>query len=476
MVRGNKMTIMAITLIFALSLLSIQAIYAEGAKIDPAKDTGAGRQSKPTGHIVGNRIILNSTMITAEFEGQKPKIKFYYTGDDRNVTRFYVNYKQIIEYEDKNLDGVFQNNESTARFELESARWSHTDLYNVMNGSKVVGIGINFTVETPIHIAGKGGASYDVMIKVVTRIYQNRTTERINRDGKWVNYTINAGEIKTDLLIGNWPFSSSKNKLAFEADLVENILHETKVAHRFEIAEDKNVTKAKSSLNETTLGYSEHRIKPPKNETRINFVGESSNKIHAFFKFVNTAFVTNKTGTYLVNVNSSYLTHGDALRVYISYPYFNGTVEHDPSLGVVGENYPIPQLSIKSLTVDKPTLTEGDSLTATCIIDSVGELNASKVVATVTAPGFEISQPSKTIGTITAGSSETVTFGLKALKAGSYSINVTLTATDADTVSKLVSVNVGVNYLPYIMGTIIAIAAVSGVIAYLKLVRKPRTV
>lgn len=458
---------MIVVVFLLISPTLVTTVFGKG---NP-KDVRAGRQSKPKGYMVQNRIILNSTMITAEFEGQKPKIKFYYTGDDVNVTRFYVNCKRIIEYEDKNLDGAFQNNETIAKFELERVKWNHTNFYNILNESKVVGIGINFTVETPIHIAGRGGKTYDVSIKVVVRMYQNRTVERINHGGKWVNYTLNAGEIKTDLIIGNWPFSSNRNKLAFEVNLVENIPHETSVAHRFEITEDKGVTRARSDLNETALGRVERRIKPPKNETRISFVGESSNRTHAFFKFMNNAFLMNNTGTFLVNVNSSYLTHGDALRIYLSYPYFNGTIEHDPSLGVVGESYPMPQLSIESYVVDKSMLTEGDSLTATCVIDNVGELNASNVVATVNAPGFEPPQPSKTIGTIAAGSSRVVTFNLKALKAGSYSINVTVTASDVERLSKLVSVSVGVDYLPYVMGVVVAIVAVLGVFAYFKMGR-----
>lgn len=66
-----------------------------------------------------------------------------------------------------------------------------------------------------------------------------------------------------------------------------------------------------------------------------------------------------------------------------------------------------------------------------------------------------------------------VTFNLKALKAGSYSINVSATAPGADAVSRLVSVNVGVDYLPYVMGAGIVIIAIVGVFVYFK-VRKPR--
>lgn len=470
MMYWNKFLLISLVLLF-LSATLVTPVFAKG---NP-KDVMAGKQSRPNGQVVGNRLIINSTMITAEFEGQKSQIKFYYTGDDENVTRFYVDYKRIIEYADKNLDGVYQNNESIAKFELESANWNHTAFYNLMNGLKVVGIGINFTVEAPIHIADKGGSNYNVTIKVVTRMYQNRTTEIISRDGKTVAYNITAGEMKTDFIIGNWPFASNKNKLAFEVDLVENIPKETRMQHRFEIAEDKGVTKAKSSLNETAMGQGEHKMNPPRNETRINFVGDQSNKTHAFFKFVNTAFLTNKTGTFLVNVSSSYLTSGDSLRVYLSYPNFNGTIEHDPSIGVVSESYPTPRLNIKSLTVDKLVSSEGDPLTATCTIENVGELNATNVVANITAPGFEISQPTKTIGTITAGSSQTITFNLKALKTGVYILNVTVTASNADSASQTLSLNIGINSLPYIASAIFIILFVLGFSVYWKVIQKPKT-
>lgn len=470
MYLNKKFLLVSLVLLF-LSATLLTPAFAKG---NP-KDVMAGKQSKPDGHVVGNRLVLNSTMITAEFEGQKPKIKFYYTGDDENVTRFYVNYKRIIEYDDKNFDGVYQNNESIAQFELESANWNHTSFYNLMNGSKVVGIGINFTVEAPIHIAGKGGSNYTVTIKVATRMYQNRTAEIVSCAGKTVAYNMTAGEIKTDLIIGNWLFASNKNKLAFEVDLVENIPRETRMQHRFEIAEDKGVTKAKSSLNETAMGQGEHKLSPPRNETRINFVGDQSNKTHAFFKFVNTAFLTNKTGTFLVNVSSSYLTSGDSLRVYLSYPNFNGTIEHDPSIGVVSESYPTPQLNIKSLTVDKPVSSEGDPLIVTCTIENVGELNATNVVATLTASGLEISQPTKTVGTITVGSSQTVTFNLKAINIGVYTINATVTASNTDPISKSLSINVSASSSAYTIFAIVAIVLVVGFAIYWKVIKKPKT-
>ncbi len=466
--KKNALTAILITLLLSSALITI------AAGVENPRGRRHEKPSKPAGTMMGNRILLNSTLITAEFEGQKPKVKFYYTDDRGNVTRFYVNYKRLIEYEDKNYDGAFQKNESVAKFELESAKWNHTNFYNILNRSTVVGIGINFTVETPIHIAGKEGKTYNVTVMVVARMYQNQTTERISRNGKWVNYTLGVGEIKTDFIVGNWPFSQSKNSLAFEVELIENIPKETRGPHHFEIVEDKTRARIKSNTNETALGRAEHRATPPKNETKINFVGDALNRTHAFFRFVNTAFLTNKAGVSLVAVNSSYITDGHALRFYVSYPYFNGTIEHDPSFGVVSENYPIPQLSIKSLIVDKATLTEGDTFTVTCVVDNVGESNASSVVAIMNAPGFETQQPNKSMGTIAAGSSGTVSFSLKTLKAGSYSLNVSVSSPDADIVSKLVSVGVQVNYTPYAVGGVIVVGVGIGALFYFRRVRGPK--
>ncbi len=56
-----------------------------------------------------------------------------------------------------------------------------------------------------------------------------------------------------------------------------------------------------------------------------------------FFQFIASAKVTNDTTkkTEKVPVKASYIEAGAHMRLFISYPYFsNGTLEHDPSIGV----------------------------------------------------------------------------------------------------------------------------------------------
>jgi hypothetical protein len=88
-----------------------------------------------------------------------------------------------------------------------------------------------------------------------------------------------------------------------------------------------------------TLTGTENPIEHPKPIVKINFANQTST-LAGFFRFVSSATVTYSNGTATtVPVKASYIAAGNHMRLFIGYPYFgNGTLVHDPSIGVDASN------------------------------------------------------------------------------------------------------------------------------------------
>ncbi|MDQ1280342.1 MAG: hypothetical protein QG670_1605 [Thermoproteota archaeon] len=133
-----------------------------------------------------------------------------------------------------------------------------------------------------------------------------------------------------------------------------------------------------------------------------------------------------------------------------------------------------PQLSINSLTVDKPVSYVGNSLTATCVVNNTGGEDATDVIVSIVAQGLQVLQSTKTIGTLPTGGSQTVNFDLKAISIGIHDLNVTVTSSNANSTSKTRSINVGSDDLPYILSAALILSAIMGFYLYWKFIKKPK--
>jgi len=97
---------------------------------------------------------------------------------------------------------------------------------------------------------------------------------------------------------------------------------------------------------------SEHEFHPTTDlEQNVEFSSGTltSSTNTGFFKFVKTATVTSLTGVVsTVNVVAAYKGESDKdfgesenfFKLYLAYPYFQGTLTHDPSIGVSGGGLP----------------------------------------------------------------------------------------------------------------------------------------
>ncbi len=276
----------------------------------------------------------NSTFTTgalkAVFEGNQPNIKFSLT-TDAGRTEYDVRFKRLIEFNDTLGMGVFshQNDNIIQMAELDVSNWSPT-YYPIKQGSNTIGIGVNFTNNVPIQ-----GGSNTVSVTLVAKAYNTTHTETVN--GKIL--TVEQAEIKVDVIITNWPFKDeTAPRLALQINL-----HSESGSFETEESDSTHTTNVNSTTN-----TDEHQFKETNSdEQEIRFSGTvGTTGMIGFFRFVNTATI-NKTTT--VPVLASYRGTQESeeggteyeFAVFLSYPKFTGTLEHDPSFGFTSAGIPL---------------------------------------------------------------------------------------------------------------------------------------
>jgi hypothetical protein len=187
--------------------------------------------------------------------------------------------------------------------------------------------------------------------------------------GVGYNYTVAGGsEMKMDIEIGNFPFSTNTSSVALQTMLRENEatgINEPK-RHQYVTRErTRNVT-GNSNANWTTPSGNESRFQNMNGShiQKVDFVDGTTEETQGFFSWLDTAVITWPGGeTETVNVTASYIPTGVGLAVYLAYPYFNdGTLLHDPSIGLIEEANPIVE------TPFDPTLLLGIGIVAVLAI------------------------------------------------------------------------------------------------------------
>lgn len=290
----------------------------------------ADDKREPKGKVETNRIVMSTGILTAVFEGKKPKLTFY----PANTTNEYkLTFKRLIEFNDTNRDETYQKDERVAWTELESAAWTHTAFYNLTGRQRArIGIGINFTYSGQLRIESKGAQPKTVAnatIKFAVKLFQYNLT-----DIKLIGYqgftysALGGAEVKVDVILSGWPFGTEKTpKLALEIQLHSD-------NNQFEV-EEKGGRKP-VNVNQTVA---EERKMDQTNdvEQKIRYLN-ATGKVAGFFKFVRFAIVRFAGELSVVNVYASYTGEQEEgkkeFKIFLAYPKFAGTLEHDPSFGV----------------------------------------------------------------------------------------------------------------------------------------------
>ena len=300
------------------------AMMMLGAPLARAAETPSGTIDNQ-----GNRIVFTTGSLTATFEGMVPKVTFY---DHNSMIRVEqkVNFRALIEFNDADHNGIYESNELVAKAVLDEGRWTHTGFYSLPSGS---GVGINFTLADPISLS-PGSTLKAGSVVLIVKAYN--TTQTLTVDGKPV--TVSTSEVKFDVSINNWPFQNGTNMLALQVNMHSSTEH-------YDFGEVTGTESVDGSHDEgtQTAEHEFHQTSGVEQETRLPTGPITTSSTVGFFRFVNKATVTSPSGaTSTVPVTASFKseTENDAgdretfMKLYLAYPNFQGTLVHDPSVGL----------------------------------------------------------------------------------------------------------------------------------------------
>jgi len=242
---------------------------------------------------------------------------------------------------------------------FSGSTWQLSEVKNITADGNVIGLAFAFKlVKVPWWMPRFEFAENNIMIR--SRFYYEPVTEEV--DGH--EYTINAGEMKMDLVISNWKWNldtlkpllnelkdrgieipEGRTGLALWINLASiNITRITpdqaETAESISTTSDMSIENTTVSVIQNRTGYDETPVISQKRlfeNYRIKFVKtRNDTTLAGYFNFVSSAKVTYPNGNVkLLNVTASYIEAGAHLKLFIGYPYFDGgTLEHDPSLGL----------------------------------------------------------------------------------------------------------------------------------------------
>jgi hypothetical protein len=224
-------------------------------------------------------------------------------------------------------------------------------------------LSFNFTlVDVPGYRPNFQFAEENIVIRC--RFYYTPATE--DAYGKY-SYTVDAGELKIDIVIKHWEWNIDKLEPMIEElrDLNFTIpktnaglalwvnlasINMTRLGIAKEDAEstsDVDLTENSSTVRNMFVEGERVSVIPNyvgndeiplvgrwRERFRIRFESDDAT-FAGFFKFVPQAIVTDGVTYNTTNVSASYISGGNYMRLFIGYPYFgNYTLEHDPSIGL----------------------------------------------------------------------------------------------------------------------------------------------
>jgi hypothetical protein len=320
----KTMTMLLGTFALAISVLAVPAV------------AGAA----PTGSVdSANRVIFTSGSLTGVFEGNVPHITFYATNEVGRTT-YQLNFRALIEFNTNTVSGenTYESPMMVARADFDSATWTPSNFYAIKDPSTgaTIGTAFNFTLKNQMQIVEQTPPSKSLQpgdVVLVVKAYNNTRTMTVNGQ----SVTINTAEIKIDFVLKNWPFASTSDKLALQVNMHSDYNH-------FDLDQSTG-TSTVDATNDEGAGVMEHPYQESSSvEQDVQYASGpvTSSMNVGFFHFVNTATVTNSTGTHSVPVVASYKAEKEEseifLKLYLVYPYFpNGsTLVHDPSFGLQG--------------------------------------------------------------------------------------------------------------------------------------------
>jgi len=249
---------------------------------------------------------------------------------------------------------------------FNAGRWVLSDIANITVTTpegeiKTIGVSFAFNL-TNVWLPGFEFAENNIMIRV--RFYNETVEETV--PGTGYKYKVNAGEMKMDLVVNKWVWNidaikqlilqlqeagfdiripEGESRLALWVNLAS--INVTKLAQaeddpegieEYSTASHMEIEDLREDIKENkTVIEQERPVEIPRPIIKLKFANETTT-LRGFFRFVSWAKITDypkEDNVDMWPVKASYIAGGAHMRLFISYPYFgNGTLEHDPSLGV----------------------------------------------------------------------------------------------------------------------------------------------
>jgi len=311
---------------------------------------------------------INTDIITIMANGEIPQFHFWYSVDENGThAKFMTSFVMIAEFEDLNEDGAFQTGEQIFFAPLAAYEWTLTT-GTIQEAGVTTEVWLKYTKSgirstmmpdaVPAGLEGIGNIQRfeDTTIQIWGHIYLETYIGEVTDDhGSHANYTVSGGsELKVDIEIGNFPFSSEDSMVTIQTLQKEHIATGDQDPqlnrHRITTREMFRNTTLDSNTNWTTTGGNETRFEAMNGTDiqRIDFIDYETGIAQGFFSWLDTAVITWPGGvTEAVPVNASYVPTGTGLAVYLAYPYFdNGSILHDPSIGLYPDGTPSIGFSI----------------------------------------------------------------------------------------------------------------------------------
>ncbi|MHA2263468.1 MAG: hypothetical protein ACXAEN_13825 [Candidatus Thorarchaeota archaeon] len=365
MKRINILMTMILLSLFAVGLTTLPAGAHGSQDNDMSGMPGMPDMGHMPGYEMGEEAIwIDTDVITVMAMEEMPAFNFWYSSDDNgSIARFMAAYMTIAEFEDTNGDDAFQFNETLYSAPLGAYEWTlQTGDVQDENGVTTE-VWLKYT-KSGTHVGGPDDDHEmpgmdmmfpmyhddryiekfeDVTIQLWAHIYLDDFNGNVSdSEGVRANYTVAGGsELKVDIEIGNFPFTSNTSKVALQTMLRENMAMGSMMMdnHMFMIREMfRNVT-GNSMMDWTTDYGNETRFERVMDThmQQIDFVDTSTGITQGFYKWVDQAVISWLGGdTEAVNVTASYTTTGMGLSLFLAYPNFgNGSILHDPSIGLV---------------------------------------------------------------------------------------------------------------------------------------------
>ncbi|MHA2188895.1 MAG: hypothetical protein ACXAEB_08335 [Candidatus Thorarchaeota archaeon] len=373
---NTLMTILLLSL-FVAGLTTLPASAHGSQENDMSGMPGMPDMGHMPGYEMGEEgIWIETDVITIMAMEEMPAFNFWYSSDNNgSMARFMAAYMMIAEFEDVNGDDAFQFNETLYSAPLGAYEWTLQTGEVQDEDGVTTEVWLKYT-KSGTHVGGPDDHEMhgmdmmspmyhddeyverfeDVTIQLWAHIYLDEFNGNVSdSEGVAAYYTVGGGsELKVDIEIGNFPFSSNTSKVALQTMLRENMDMGSMMQnnHMFMTREMFRNVSGNSMMDWTTDYGNETRFERVMDThmQRIDFVDTSTGDTQGFYKWVDQAVISWPGGdTKAVNVTASYVTTGMGLSLFLAYPNFNnGSVLHDPSIGLVEGAEP---LSLSPLSI-----------------------------------------------------------------------------------------------------------------------------